>query len=99
MSSDRRDQYIKTANGFFITPAVARVILAEMQHGLCHYCGVKLTWDFNKKPRPKTLATLDHKIPTSKGGKDSMDNAVCACNGCNFRRGDISYEEFKGWFS
>ena len=42
----------------------------------CQYCG-----------STKHL-TLDHVIPTSKGGKSSWDNVVTACEKCNNRKSD-----------
>lgn len=48
----------------------------------CQYCGVDgLT---------KKTATLDHVIPSSKGGKSVWENAVTACGPCNARKGNKS---------
>jgi CRISPR/Cas system Type II protein with McrA/HNH and RuvC-like nuclease domain len=47
----------------------------------CVYCGSK-----------KNL-TIDHVIPRSKGGKNTWDNLVTCCSGCNLRKGDKSVEE------
>jgi 5-methylcytosine-specific restriction endonuclease McrA len=33
-------------------------------------------------------ATIDHVIPKSKGGDDSMDNLVLACTACNGAKGN-----------
>jgi hypothetical protein len=51
----------------------------------CVYCGV----DGNKK----TL-TLDHVYPQSKGGKNSWDNLVTACQPCNSEKADLTLEEY-----
>jgi len=45
----------------------------------CSYCGCDLNWH---------TATLDHVVPTSKGGTDSMDNLVLACQPCNVQKAD-----------
>jgi 5-methylcytosine-specific restriction endonuclease McrA len=45
----------------------------------CRYCGCDLTWH---------TATLDHVVPRSKGGRDSMDNLVLACQPCNVQKAD-----------
>lgn len=45
----------------------------------CSYCGCELNWG---------TATLDHVVPRSKGGTDSMDNLVLACQPCNVRKAD-----------
>ena len=44
----------------------------------CQYCEVKIT---------SKIATLDHVLPVSKGGKTTFDNTVCACGPCKFNKG------------
>lgn len=39
--------------------------------------------------------TIDHVIPTSRGGKNTWDNLVCACAPCNVKKGDRTPEEAK----
>ncbi|MFV0378581.1 MAG: HNH endonuclease [Mangrovibacterium sp.] len=41
----------------------------------CQYCG--------KTKNDGAKLVIDHKIPISKGGTDSIDNLVTACNECN----------------
>jgi 5-methylcytosine-specific restriction endonuclease McrA len=48
----------------------------------CAYCGDKIG-----KP------TLDHVIPSSKGGKSDFDNTVTACRPCNAVKGDRTPRE------
>jgi 5-methylcytosine-specific restriction endonuclease McrA len=50
----------------------------------CQYCGQHFD--------PKEL-TLDHIIPTSRGGKNSWENVVCCCVECNKRKGNRTPEE------
>jgi 5-methylcytosine-specific restriction endonuclease McrA len=57
-------------------PAVSRREVLRRDKHCCQYCGSS-----------KQL-TLDHLIPTSKGGKHSWDNVVTACERCNNRKGD-----------
>jgi 5-methylcytosine-specific restriction endonuclease McrA len=45
----------------------------------CQYCGV----DVNRRS-----ATLDHLVPSSKGGKSTWENSVCACGPCNAMKGN-----------
>jgi 5-methylcytosine-specific restriction endonuclease McrA len=45
----------------------------------CQYCGEK----FNTNE-----LTFDHVIPRAKGGSNTMDNVVAACEPCNSRKGD-----------
>ena len=47
----------------------------------CQYCGTK-----------KDL-TLDHVVPSSRGGGHSWLNLVTACKRCNARKGDYTPEE------
>ena len=44
----------------------------------CQYCGKKF---------PTTELSLDHIIPRSMGGAASWENLVCACTGCNTKKG------------
>ena len=37
---------------------------------------------------------LDHIIPKSKGGNDSLDNCQITARGANMAKGDLSYDEF-----
>ncbi|NOT76772.1 MAG: HNH endonuclease [Cyclobacteriaceae bacterium] len=47
----------------------------------CQYCGTKRD------------LTLDHVIPSSRGGAHSWLNLVAACKKCNAKKGDYSLEE------
>lgn len=38
--------------------------------------------------------TLDHVIPRSKGGKDTWENLVTACNDCNSEKADLTLKEW-----
>lgn len=46
----------------------------DSQNGLCAYCG---------QHRNIKYMTVDHIIPLSKGGTDSLDNLQCTCKKCN----------------
>lgn len=46
---------------------------------VCQYCGTKLE---------KKDCTLDHVLPTSKGGKSVFENCVTACSPCNATKGN-----------
>ncbi len=56
-------------------PTVNRREVLRRDRQTCQYCG-----------SIKHL-TLDHLIPTSKGGKHAWDNIVTACEQCNNRKG------------
>lgn len=48
----------------------------------CQFCG-----------RSDIALTVDHVIPSSRGGEDTWENLVCACVRCNNRKGDRTPEE------
>lgn len=68
----------------------ARVVLASLAPrrvaagivGPCFYCGDPLA------------STVDHLIPTARGGTDDQRNLTSACHMCNSRKGDLTAEEF-----
>jgi hypothetical protein len=65
-----------------------RKILVMLKLGFrCHYCGL----DFLQSPEHFHLSSVDHVIPRSKGGSDSLDNLVSACSLCNFLKGSRGY--------
>ena len=51
----------------------------------CAYCGMPVAWD----------ASIDHKTPTSRGGKHCRANLVVCCRACQERKGLLSAEEFR----
>lgn len=50
----------------------------------CHYC---------KRLIPIEVATIDHKKPSSRGGK-GHDNLACACHDCNSEKSDMTEAEY-----
>ena len=74
--------------------------LWKKQHGRCYYCGVHFVGQrrrHNNLTDSEYLArtpTIDHIVPLSKGGKNSVSNFVLACHRCNVRRGNKSFETF-----
>lgn len=53
----------------------------------CYYCNKYLAF------RPRS-ATIDHKIPLSKGGTNDADNTVLACETCNRDKADMTETEY-----
>lgn len=51
---------------------------------ICAYCGRLCTGD---------KATMDHIIPSSKGGKHDWMNIVTACKSCNNHKGDKTLKQ------
>lgn len=41
-----------------------------------------------------TMMTMDHIVPKSKGGPDTLDNAQVLCERCNRHKSDMTSEEF-----
>lgn len=67
------------------------VMRMELQNSLCFYCGCRIyLGEHNLLP----IATLDHKIPLSRGGADHLDNEVAACWGCNNAKGALTAQAF-----
>lgn len=60
-----------------------RNILAR-DHFMCQYCDVKLSPD---------KLTLDHIMPSSRGGASSWQNLIACCSLCNKRKADRTPEE------
>jgi len=50
--------------------------------GFCHYCGEWIGIGY---------LTVDHVVPLSNGGSNTIDNIVPACSHCNFSKGSSSY--------
>jgi 5-methylcytosine-specific restriction endonuclease McrA len=46
---------------------------------LCEYCHASEKWQY-------VLFTVDHVIPLSQNGKDTIDNFALACFHCNRRK-------------
>lgn len=57
----------------------------------CSYCGTEVSI---KMGSGEKLATIDHKVPLSRGGTWKRYNLTCACHGCNQEKGDKTVEEF-----
>jgi 5-methylcytosine-specific restriction endonuclease McrA len=62
-------------------PAPSRREVFRRDSHICQYCG-----------NPKRL-TLDHVMPRSRGGRDTWDNLVAACESCNTRKGNRTPQE------
>ncbi|NOZ21854.1 MAG: HNH endonuclease [Planctomycetes bacterium] len=50
----------------------------------CQYCGKKF---------PTSELSLEHIIPRSRGGESTWKNVVCACTGCNKKKGGRTPQE------
>jgi len=61
-----------------------RTKIFERDNYTCHYCGSKVT---------KDNATLDHIVPSSRGGDNSKENLVTSCLDCNAIKSGRTFEE------
>jgi 5-methylcytosine-specific restriction endonuclease McrA len=73
--------------GFYIQVPHKRVLLTrknvvKRDGHRCQYCGDS-----------RGLMTVDHVIPKIYGGKDTWENLVCACIGCNNLKGNRTPEQ------
>lgn len=89
---------IRTARQHYLCPSVIRLVYLVHRprpharlnrrevfirdNYTCQYCGT----------RTREL-TLDHVVPTHRGGQHTWDNLVSACPRCNHRKGGRTLEE------
>ena len=74
--------------------SIARDIAYENGTRHCPCCGIQLTWKAQPRTVQKNLATVDHIIPKSMGGSNSVKNMFVMCRDCNEKRGDSCFVEF-----
>lgn len=84
-----------------------RAVMWKKQGGRCYLCGRAMTY-----PKPihengvtryvildHSARTIDHRIPLSRGGADTIANKALACSRCNLLKGRDTEEEFRErWF-
>jgi hypothetical protein len=59
--------------------------LCEAQNWRCCYCKLQVTL-YCKTTAARDAATIEHLIPRAKGGKETKENKVIACQHCNHLR-------------
>lgn len=57
----------------------------ERYHGRCVYCGELVRISY---------MSIDHKVPLSKGGTNTLGNLQLTCRTCNRIKADVPPEEF-----
>lgn len=65
-----------------------RYVLMRAQ-GYCELCGKKAPFEVNGEP----YLQIDHIIPLSKGGTNSIDNLAALCPNCNCMKANIVNED------
>ncbi|MBN2712337.1 MAG: HNH endonuclease [Planctomycetes bacterium] len=98
--ADVDEHKIRTATGVFSLPsvlvliqyvkvpyrqsAVTRANILKRDGYQCQYCGRQLS---------NTSGTVDHVLPTSRGGKHRWKNVAAACVSCNGKKDNKTPEE------
>lgn len=92
-------RYIKSPSKEYVVPKILRLIRQRVKrvkaaftkkalyirdHGKCCYC---------EKDLSLKMATVDHVVPSSKGGETGWKNCCIACRECNFKKGNKSLSE------
>lgn len=72
-------RYVRIPFKHVLPPTKKNILLRD--NNTCQYCG------------ETTDLTIDHIIPTSRGGKNTWENMVTACKMCNSKKGDKTLEE------
>ena len=62
-----------------------KAYLLEREQGCCIYCGIHAS---------KAKMEIEHVIPRSRGGTDSLNNLVLSCHECNQAKGNLSLSEY-----
>ena len=65
--------------------------LAAIQGWKCHYCRRPMRAAHSDWP---DRATVDHRLPVSRGGTNHKANTVAACARCNTFKGSMTEREF-----
>lgn len=73
--------YVVTKWRYTAGPAWSRAGVIRRDKGHCGYCGA----DSGK--------TVDHILPTSRGGKNTWTNTVACCDPCNQKKGNATLAE------
>jgi 5-methylcytosine-specific restriction endonuclease McrA len=67
---------------------VTNTFLFGRDRRVCAYCG-----RHERDLRPREFLTRDHVLPLSRGGTNTWENCVTACNSCNLRKGNKTPHE------
>ena len=76
-------EYIRIPFAKIMSHKPSRNLIHKRDNHTCQYCGAKEN------------LTVDHILPSSRGGVDSWENLVCCCTSCNAKKGNKTPEEAK----
>lgn len=77
-------------------PGITRIALRKIHGDNCFYCGVTMMFTRAKNRQFNSNdATIEHRLPLSRGGKHVWANAVLACRECNLSKNLKTEEEFQ----
>lgn len=85
----RRERYrIKTAKRQKVLNPIriSADVLIERDGNVCHLCNLEI--DLSLARNSRFGATIDHVVPVSKGGADTLDNMKLAHWICNIKKGN-----------
>jgi len=78
----RRKRFLKKARGSFSVSDIKRLLLE--QRGRCYWCFSPLNGQHH----------IDHFIPLSRSGSNTIENLVISCPSCNIKKSDKMPWEF-----
>lgn len=84
-----------TNKGHGVSSPGLRNTLAERDGAICFYCGHDLVIIYDQFAHGMWHATIDHKIPKSRGGTRDLNNLVLSCSHCNQAKSDLTLEQWR----
>ncbi|MFI5417338.1 MAG: HNH endonuclease [Candidatus Lutacidiplasmatales archaeon] len=70
----------------------------ERTDGCCAYCGKPLAWRNYGSPGTRGAWEVDHQVPISRGGTNSLRNLSAACIPCNRSKSDRHATSYRRGF-
>lgn len=78
----------------YLHERVVRSLMRQFDEA-CVYCGDQVFYPHAPAGMAGKFATIDHRLPLSKGGTWKRRNLALACRDCNTEKGDTAYCEFR----
>jgi 5-methylcytosine-specific restriction endonuclease McrA len=72
----------------------AKLSLFYKQRGKCCFCQVKMYADESVCANKDDMATIEHVIPKTNGGRNHISNYKISCNACNNDRGITNFDKY-----